>query len=100
MSQPAVIPPGPPPPRHSPPDRATMRAAGGRSAEIEAELRRNPRSFRILTGDRPTGRLHLGHYFGTLQNRAPLRDLGADVLVLVADYQVITDRDAGPRLAG
>ena len=76
-----------------------MRAAAARSAEIEAELRRNPRSFRILTGDRPTGRLHLGHYFGTLQNRVRLQDLGADVLVLIADYQVITDRDAGPRLA-
>jgi tryptophanyl-tRNA synthetase len=102
MSQPAVITAGPPPPsaRPSPPGRATMRAAGARSAEIEAGLRRNPRSFRILTGDRPTGRLHLGHYFGTLQNRVRLQDLGADVLVLIADYQVITDRDAGPRLAG
>src|ERR1700727_2068457 len=100
MSQPAVITAGPPPARPSPPDRATMRAAGARSAEIEAELRRNPRSFRILTGDRPTGRLHLGHYFGTLQNRVRLQDLGADVLVPIADYQVITDPDAGPRLAG
>jgi len=70
----------------------------GESAGIEAELRRAPRSFRILTGDRPTGPLHLGHYFGTLQNRVRLQDLGADVLVLVADYQVITDRDAGAGL--
>ncbi len=70
-----------------------------RSAEIEAELRRAPQSFRILTGDRPTGPLHLGHYFGTLQNRVRFQQLGADVLVLVADYQVITDRDAGPGLA-
>jgi tryptophanyl-tRNA synthetase len=76
-------------------------ASGGSargSAEIEAELRRAPGSFRILTGDRPTGPLHLGHYFGTLQNRVRLQELGADVLVLVADYQVITDRDAGPGL--
>ncbi len=99
MSQSAVITAGPPPAPSSPPGRVTMRAAAARSAEIEAELRRNPRSFRILTGDRPTGRLHLGHYFGTLQNRVRLQDLGADVLVLIADYQVITDRDAGPRLA-
>jgi tryptophanyl-tRNA synthetase len=63
-----------------------MTAAPGGSAGIEAELRRAPRSFRILTGDRPTGPLHLGHYFGTLQNRVRLQDLGADVLVLVADY--------------
>jgi tryptophanyl-tRNA synthetase len=65
---------------------AAMTAAPGGSAGIEAELRRAPRSFRILTGDRPTGPLHLGHYFGTLQNRVRLQDLGADVLVLVADY--------------
>jgi len=70
----------------------------GESTRIEAELRRAPRSFRILTGDRPTGPLHLGHYFGTLQNRVRLQDLGADVLVLVADYQVITDRDASAGL--
>src|ERR1022692_2467564 len=74
-------------------------AATARSAGIEAELSRVPRSFRILTGDRPTGPLHLGHYFGTLQNRVRLQDLGADVLVLVADYQAITDRHAGAGLA-
>jgi tryptophanyl-tRNA synthetase len=53
-----------------------------------------PRSFRILTGDRPTGDLHLGHYFGTLQNRVRLQDAGAELFVLIADYQVLTDRDA------
>ena len=71
---------------------ASTAAATARSAGIEAELSRVPRSFRILTGDRPTGPLHLGHYFGTLQNRVRLQDLGADVLVLIADYQAITDR--------
>ena len=78
---------------------ASTAAAAARSARIEAELSRVTRSFRILTGDRPTGPLHLGHYFGTLQNRVRLQDLGADVLVLVADYQAITDRDAGAGLA-
>jgi tryptophanyl-tRNA synthetase len=53
---------------------------------------------RVLTGDRPTGPLHLGHYFGTLQNRVLLQDEGADVLVLVADYQVLTDRDTTAHL--
>ena len=53
---------------------------------------------RVLTGDRPTGPLHLGHYFGTLQNRVLLQDEGADVLVLVADYQVLTDRDTAAHL--
>jgi tryptophanyl-tRNA synthetase len=77
---------------------ASTITATARSAGIEAELSRVPRSFRILTGDRPTGPLHLGHYFGTLQNRVRLQDLGADVLVLVADYQAITDRHAGAGL--
>ena len=48
----------------------------------------------MLTGDRPTGPLHLGHYFGTLANRVRLQNLGVDVIVLVADYQTIIDRDS------
>lgn len=46
----------------------------------------------VLTGDRPTGPLHLGHYFGSLANRLQLQDRHP-MFVLVADYQVITDRD-------
>ncbi|HEX3512503.1 MAG TPA: hypothetical protein VHT26_00660, partial [Trebonia sp.] len=61
-----------------------------RSAEIERRIGQEPRSFRILTGDRPTGDLHLGHYFGTLQNRVRLQDAGTELFVLVADYQVLT----------
>ncbi|WP_435404426.1 tryptophan--tRNA ligase [Mobiluncus mulieris] len=49
--------------------------------------------YRILTGDRPTGFLHIGHYFGTLKSRVELQNLGIDTTVLIADYQVITDRD-------
>jgi len=48
---------------------------------------------RILTGDRPTGPLHLGHWFGSLANRVALQQAGNDLIVVVADYQVITDRD-------
>jgi tryptophanyl-tRNA synthetase len=62
--------------------------------DLEAEIRRDSSAFRILTGDRPTGPLHIGHYFGTLQNRVRLQDLGVELFVLIADYQVITDRDA------
>jgi tryptophanyl-tRNA synthetase len=54
----------------------------------------------VLTGDRPTGRLHLGHLFGTLLNRVRLQNDGLELLVLVADYQTITDRaspDSLPR---
>ncbi|MEP7019356.1 MAG: tryptophan--tRNA ligase [Pseudonocardiales bacterium] len=48
---------------------------------------------RILTGDRPTGALHLGHYFGTLANRVRLQHEGHEIFLVIADYQVITDRD-------
>lgn len=51
-------------------------------------------NYRVLTGDRPTGPLHLGHYFGSLAERVRLQDLGVDVVVVIADYQVITDRDS------
>lgn len=66
--------------------------------ELDEDVRRNPGGFRVLTGDRPTGRLHLGHYFGTLQGRVRLQDLGVDTYVIVADYQVLTDRDVADRL--
>ncbi|PIP56577.1 tryptophan--tRNA ligase, partial [candidate division WWE3 bacterium CG22_combo_CG10-13_8_21_14_all_39_12] len=47
---------------------------------------------RILTGDRPTGPHHIGHYFGTLQNRVKLQNEGHEIFLIVADYQVLTDR--------
>ena len=47
---------------------------------------------RLLTGDRPTGPLHLGHYFGSLKNRVKLQDEGYETFIIIADYQVITDR--------
>jgi tryptophanyl-tRNA synthetase len=71
-----------------------------RSAELEAQIAVDPGHFRVLTGDRPTGPLHLGHYFGTLANRVRLQRAGVDVLVLVADYQAITDRDVAEDLPG
>ncbi|MBI1758678.1 MAG: tryptophan--tRNA ligase [Actinobacteria bacterium] len=68
--------------------------AEARSARLEEELRTSPAAHRMLTGDRPTGPLHLGHYFGTLRNRVRLQNLGVQMFVLVADYQTITDRDS------
>lgn len=65
-----------------------------RSERLEASISRDPAVDRILTGDRPTGPLHLGHYFGTLLSRVRLQNLGVELLVLVADYQTITDRDS------
>ncbi|WP_406504748.1 tryptophan--tRNA ligase [Streptomyces sp. NBC_01602] len=69
-----------------------------RSAELEQQIQQDPGRFRVMTGDRPTGALHLGHYFGTLHNRVRLQDLGVDVFVIIADYQVLTDRDVAERL--
>jgi tryptophanyl-tRNA synthetase len=75
-------------------------AAAERSAQLDRAIERTPGQFRVLTGDRPTGPLHIGHLFGTLANRARLQDLGVEVLVLIADYQAITDRDAPDSLPG
>ena len=50
---------------------------------------------RILTGDRPTGKLHIGHYFGSLQNRVKMQD-EYDTFVLVADVQALTDNFNNP----
>ncbi|QKW19618.1 tryptophan--tRNA ligase [Kitasatospora sp. NA04385] len=54
---------------------------------------------RILTGDRPTGPLHLGHYFGTLRNRVELQSRGLELMIVIPDYQAITDRDRADRPA-
>jgi len=44
----------------------TFQAAIGRSAALWADLPANPQRYRVLTGDRPTGSLHIGHLFGSL----------------------------------
>jgi tryptophanyl-tRNA synthetase len=76
----------------------SQQAALERSAALEHQILADPGTFRVLTGDRPTGPLHIGHYLGTLANRVRLQDLGVEILVLIADYQVMTDRDAGRQL--
>jgi tryptophanyl-tRNA synthetase len=58
------------------------------------ELHENPGKFRVLTGERTTGALHIGHYFGSLRNRVLLQDMGVEIFLIMADYQAITDRDA------
>lgn len=49
----------------------------------------------ILTGDRPTGRLHIGHYFGSLKNRVELQD-EYEEYILIADVQALTDNFNNP----
>ncbi|TJZ76051.1 tryptophan--tRNA ligase [Rhodococcus oryzae] len=65
-----------------------------RSGRLRADIAEDPTRYRVLTGERPTGLLHLGHYFGTLAERVRLHDLGVDTFIILADYQVITDRHA------
>lgn len=64
-----------------------------RSRKLEEDLSKDPTRYRVLTGDRPTGRLHIGHLFGSLQNRVRLHKLGVFTFIVIADYQVLTDRD-------
>ena len=52
----------------------------------------------ILTGDRPTGKLHLGHYVGSLRRRVQLQDAGDydKMFVFMADVQALTDNADNP----
>ena len=54
----------------------------------------------VLTGDRPTGRLHLGHYVGSIQNRIALQDkIGNSIdnaFYMIADIQALTDNSDNP----
>ena len=78
-------------------ESSSFDTAQRRSRQIEAELLTGASRYRMLTGDRPTGRLHVGHYFGSLANRVRVQDLGVDSWIVIADYQVITDREGvGP----
>ena len=81
------------------PNEGSYEAALRRSNEIQADLPNNPGRYTMLTGDRPTGRLHLGHYFGTIRERVRLQDLGVHSNIIIADYQVITDRDTTKNIA-
>ena len=52
---------------------------------------------RIVTGDRPTGRLHIGHYFGSLKNRVELQNNKEyETYILIADVQALTDNFNNP----
>ena len=51
----------------------------------------------ILTGDRPTGQLHIGHYIGSLKNRVALQNSGEyESFIMIADQQALTDNARNP----
>ncbi len=54
----------------------------------------------VLTGDRPTGPLHLGHYAGSIRERVRLQDTAAERFVMVADTQAYTDNIDNTRKVG
>ena len=53
----------------------------------------------ILTGDRPTGKLHVGHYVGSLKRRVELQNSGSfdDIYIMIADAQALTDNADNPK---
>ena len=53
----------------------------------------------ILTGDRPTGRLHVGHYVGSLRERVALQNEGSydKIFIMIADAQALTDNAENPQ---
>src|SRR3954467_15851095 len=72
----------------------TFAEAVRRSTALRADFLVNPGQYRVLTGDRPTGALHIGHYFGSLVSIVRIQELGTEVYVVIADYQVLIDREA------
>lgn len=72
----------------------TFEEAVRRSQALRADFVTHPHRYRVLTGDRPTGPLHIGHYFGSLRNRVELQALHIETFIVIADYQVLTDRDS------
>ena len=58
--------------------------------KIKLEDVKPDKSLRILTGDRPTGKMHIGHYFGSLKSRVELQDK-FQTFIEVADVQALTD---------
>jgi tryptophanyl-tRNA synthetase len=78
----------------------TFEEAVRRSQALRADFPENPHRYRVLTGDRPTGPLHIGHYFGSLKNRVELQQLGIETFIVIADYQVLTDRDSVDSIPG
>jgi tryptophanyl-tRNA synthetase len=76
----------------------SLQAAERLSDDAWQRLKESPGKFRVLTGDRPTGPLHLGHYFGSLQRRVEVQSYGVETWLLLADYQALTDRTGSQSL--
>lgn len=69
------------------------------SNKTKEDIKLNPHKYRVLTGERPTGNLHIGHYFGSLKNRLELQKQGVELFILVANQQVLTDHDSFDKIS-
>lgn len=73
-------------------------ATVARMPALRGAIAAAPEKHRVLTGERPTGPLHLGHLLGTIVERVRLQRAGVETFVILADYQVVTDREVAERL--
>ena len=72
---------------------ASLQEARAPSERLDSAIGRDPAAYRVLTGDRPTGPLHLGHYFGTLLKRVKLQNLGVQLFVCTGDQVRVDEAD-------
>jgi len=77
---------------------STLASAEELSATAWAGIHSDPKRYRVLTGERPTGPLHIGHYFGSLRRRLEVQSLGVETWLIIADYQALTDRRGSPEI--
>ena len=78
------------------PPIGTRRARGGSGVRLSGAEKGSPKRSVILTGDRPTGPLHLGHFVGSLRSRVELQD-SCEQYVMIADVQALTDNADNPQ---
>ncbi len=78
-------------------NKVDLRSKDGRASRLPANKGENHEKM-ILTGDRPTGRLHVGHYVGSLKERVRLQNSGEydEIYVMIADAQALTDNADNP----
>lgn len=65
---------------------ATLAKAHDISRKIEKTIEEDPGQSRVLTDGRPTGHLHVGHYFGSSHNHVRLQNVGVETWLVIADY--------------
>ena len=80
-------------------ENASFEEALKRSQRIEEDIKEHKERYRVLTGDRPTGSLHIGHLFGSLRNRVRIQNQGIETFIVIADYQVLTDRESAAMIS-